>query len=234
MLQCKNTSSLFERTFCINHILHPHRSRFIGIGRNRRYLLQISKCGEFQTFFRAPIDWVAAVTRFSMSKSSHRLKDTKDLRYLKWWQKVAEPSSTSIWRVSLSSSYSAPSWSCLVRAFCSSCLSLVVMMSSCSSSRVLLKSTLPCWRVGKCESKTLGGGKKTHSVLEGEPFRLMWISSPKVQSVCRLDLALLWNWHALWIWKLRHQRRGTVEFQLQWVTFRGSPSVSVHTVFLRH
>jgi hypothetical protein len=83
MLRWRKTSSLFERVFRIDHVSHPHRSRFIRIARNKRYLLQISRCGEFHTFVRAPIDWVAAATRFSISKSSHKLNDTKDPRYLK-------------------------------------------------------------------------------------------------------------------------------------------------------
>jgi len=114
ILQWKNSLSLFKRAFYIDHFSHPCRNKFIGIARNRRYLLQISKCSKFQICFKAPIDLVADVTWFSIFKLIHRLKFTKDPRYLKWWQKVTELSSTLIGHILLSSSYHAPSLSCLV------------------------------------------------------------------------------------------------------------------------
>jgi hypothetical protein len=43
MLQCRKTSSLLERAFLIDRVLHPHKSRFMGIAQKRRYLLQMSR-----------------------------------------------------------------------------------------------------------------------------------------------------------------------------------------------
>jgi hypothetical protein len=66
MLRWRKTLSLLERAFCIDQVLHPHNSSFMGIVQKQSYLPKVSRWGEFQTFLRAPVEWMAAVTDFLM------------------------------------------------------------------------------------------------------------------------------------------------------------------------
>jgi hypothetical protein len=66
----RKTSSQLARALHMDQVSQPHRSMFMGVDWNRRYLLQISRWGQFHIVFRAPMDWDAALIRLSMSYSS--------------------------------------------------------------------------------------------------------------------------------------------------------------------
>jgi hypothetical protein len=126
MFRCRKTSSLLKRAFLIDQVSHPHRSKFMGIAQKSKYLLQMSRWGESQTFLSTPMDWVAAVTRFSISLSLHRPKEMKEPKYLKWRQKVTYLSSTWMGCVSSYLLYSSSSCSRRGRSFSAACHLLLV------------------------------------------------------------------------------------------------------------
>ena len=73
MLWFKNTLSLSSCDCWRDHVSAPHRSRFIGMARKRRYLLYRSRWGLRLTFFIRPIAACAAASLAVMSSLSRGL-----------------------------------------------------------------------------------------------------------------------------------------------------------------
>ena len=73
MLQWRNTSNLSSCDFLNDQVSAPHRRRFIGMARNRRYLLYTSRWGLRQTSFYLPMEALVAESRDVMSSSLRRV-----------------------------------------------------------------------------------------------------------------------------------------------------------------
>ncbi len=128
MLQWRNTSSLSTCDFRSDQVSAPHKSRFIGIARKRRYLLYMSRWGLRHSSFRAPIEAFAAAILAVMLSSSRRLYDMCEPRYLNVRVKLMKLSATGKFFVSSSRLY----MSCLHSVCPGSC-------SSSSSKELIMR-----------------------------------------------------------------------------------------------
>ena len=67
MLRCRKTSSLLRWLSRSAQDSHPQSSRFTGMARKIRCLARVSAYGLFQKCFRAPIAWLAVLSRLLTS-----------------------------------------------------------------------------------------------------------------------------------------------------------------------
>ena len=125
---------------------------------NNKYLEYKSTWSSFHILYMAPIDSFAVAILFATSWSSQTENEIQLPRYLKFLQKVKNPSQTTIICVSVRSSYSFSSLLCLDTYNSRFGFSL-------STNKFFLLIPLTAG-IMLFRPKNPGGEKKTHSVLE--------------------------------------------------------------------